>query len=186
MGLEATYKKGVKQGNKKGFVDIFKYMCKFEDVIREFMKVTFKNVQYLDGYFIFGTGINVIHFNLEETPNWKYGVWWNMPKKYYDKETKKYVLPEYIEGHFFAKYEENIIKFEPRTSTIKCDFTIAPNEEQSHLYSVIRNIDFIIKEPYLAFCRDYCLKDYNLEYLSRNKAKKIYKEWQKERRNKNV
>lgn len=184
MGLEAikkNYDKGVKAGDKRGFADKFKLAMKtFENILKEDIKVKFKEVKYLDGYFIFETGTNsVVHFKLEETPGWKYGIWWRIPKKYYSKEEKKMVLPKYVEGHFFAQYEENIGKFKPSASNIECKFSIVPGDKHGSLYSIARNIEFIMKEPYLAFCRDYCYENYNYEYLSRSKAKKIYKKWRK-------
>lgn len=189
MGLEAIkkiYDKGVKEGNKKGFADKFKLAMKtFEKTIKKDINVTFDKVEYLDGYFIFGMGNNsVVHFKLKETPGWKYGIWWDIPEKYYDKESKKRVLPDYVKGAFFAQYEENIDKFKPSASTISCDFTLVPGESHSYLFEISRNIKFIMNEPYLAFCRDACYNDYNHEYLSRRKAKKIYKNWRKEKETK--
>ena len=183
--IEEIYTKGVKSIDKKGFADKFKMAMKtFEKALKEDIKVTFKDVKYLDGYFIFGTGTNsVVHFKLKETPDWLYGIWWNIPKKYYAKEKRKMVLPKFVEGHFFAQYEKNIDKFKPSASTIQCEFSIVPNDNHCSLYEVAKNIEFIIKEPYLAFCRDYCYNDYNHEYLSRNKAKRIYKKWCKEENN---
>lgn len=179
--LKKIYNKGVKEGNKRGFADKFKLaMRTFEKTLKKDIKVTFDKVEYLDGYFIFGMGNNsVVHFKLKDTPGWKYGIWWSIPKKYYDKDTKKMTLPKYVNGSFFAQYEENIDKFKPSASTICCDFTIVPGDSHSYLFEIAQNIKFIINEPYLAFCRDACYNDYNHEYLSRRKAKKIYKDWRK-------
>lgn len=160
MGIKAVtdmYENNVKKNNKKGFADTFKKGMKiFEKLIKQDLEVvTFKNVKYLDGYFIFGMGDNsVVHFNLKETPGWKYGIWWNIPKKYYDKKSKKYILPDYIEGTFFAQYEQNIDKFKPSASSICEEFTIVPNDKfhSNCLYSISEQINYIIKEPYLAFC----------------------------------
>ena len=200
MGLEQLakiYEKGVKEGNKKGFADTFKQAMKtFEKALKEecFNKwnketsttITFQNVKYGDGYFIFGMGDNsVVHFNLKETPGWKYGIWWNLPKKFYDKNTKKYVLPNYVEGTFFAQYEEDIDKFKPSASAICENFTIVPNEKHcfGSVWTIARHIKFIINEPYLAFCRHHLMCDYNTEYLSRAKAKHMYFKYVKEKKN---
>lgn len=185
--IQKIYTDGVKSNDKKGFGDKFKLAMKtFEKAIKKDIKVKFKDVKYLDGYFIFGTGTNsVVHFRLEETPGWLYGIWWSIPKKYYNKKEKKMLLPEYVEGHFFAQYEKNIGKFKPSASTIQCEFSIVPNDNHCSLYNVARNIEFIMKEPYLAFCRDNCFKDYNYEYLSRSEARRIYKRWHKKEYNYN-
>ena len=184
MGLEAIekfYKKSVKEEDKKGFAKKYKDAMKaFIKTISKSQNVTFENIEYLDGYYIFGKGTNsIVHFELKETPNWKYGIWWSIPKKVYNNVEKKMIQPIYVEGIFFAQYKDIIDKFKPSASTIQSSFTIVPEDKYNDIYHIGRYIDFIRTEPYLAFCRDYDFQDYNMEYLSRRKAKHIFKEWKR-------
>ena len=185
--IEEFYKDSVKEQDKKGYAGKFKAAMKaFEKDVSEKAGVTFEEIQYLDGYFIFGKGTNsVVHFKLKETPGWKYGIWWESPKRpYYDKLLKKYIKPEYIEGVFFAQYEKTIDKFKPAASTIQCNFSIVPNkDEYNDLYEIRKNIAFIMEEPYLAFLRSYDGVDYNHTYISRKQAKKEFDLWLKDSKN---
>jgi len=170
--LSDIYTKQVEEADLKGYADLFKKVTDlfFEDLNIDTNDVpfTFTDIEYLNGYFIFGTGTNsVIHFHIKECPGWKFGIWWDEP----EVDTK-------ICGHFFAQYEENIDKFKPSASIIKNDFCIKGltiNYWDTHY--IRKAIEFIMNEPYLAFCRDYYCYDYNETYVSREEAKKIYDDW---------
>lgn len=127
------------------------------------------DIEYLDGYYIFGTGTNsVIHFHLKETPGWKYGIWWNTPK---DDKT-------HITGDIFTQYEENIDKFKPSRSEIAQTLSYWPE----YLFEdvlLLKKLDYIKNEPELAFCKDYYGWD-AYEYHTREDAKREFNKWKRE------
>lgn len=135
--------------------------------------VTIKDVEYFDGYFIFSFGTNsVVHFRIEECPGWLFGVWWGEP----DKDGN-------VPGEFFAQYEETIDKFKPSASEIYEDFCVLFDLGNPHcdMYHIALQIRFIRDEPYLAFCRDYLMWDYNTEYHTREEAKEEFYKFRHER-----
>ena len=134
------------------------------------VQFTFSDVQYLDGYYIYGFGTNsVVHFHINECPGWKFGLWWDIPE---EKDSK------FLNGTVFAQFEETIDKFKPSKSIFNIDFTCdLDGHDFSNLWQVSKMIEFIRKEPYLAFCRDYCEWNYNSEYHTREEAKAVYYEY---------
>lgn len=171
--LTNIYTKQVEEADTKGNSDIWKKATDifFDDInaADEDTIFTFTDIEYLDGYFVFGTGTNsVIHFHVDECPGWKFGIWWGAPED------------DNIKGAFFCQFEEIIDKFKPSASEIHKDFSMAlvnTNDLISNYWDTwyIRKIlEYIKNEPYLAFCRDYCYYDYNETYLSREEAKEIY------------
>ena len=187
--LADMYKKQVIKHDKEGCAENFKKCTElfFRDISNEYaMKdstITFENIEYGDGYFIFGFGTNsVIHFKIKECPGWKFGIWWKMPEK---RSNKKY-----IGGTFFAQFEETIDKFKPTASSIRADIRTAVEnnkmlgiDAQCDCWEAFEQINFIRKEPYLAFCRDYFGWDYNIEYHTRTEAKKAFTDYKKEQKN---
>lgn len=137
------------------------------------------DIEYLDGYFIFGMGTNsVVHFHVDECPGWKFGIWWNEPEKADEAEAFKCDV--------FAQYEETIDKFKPTRSEF-CEvehiyLDTEPNE--FGCFATAEMIDYIRKEPYLAFCRDYCYWNYNREYHSREEAQATFEEYRRKKENK--
>lgn len=133
-------------------------------------RFTVESVEYLDGYFIFAHGTNaVVHFKIKECPGWLFGIWWNEPS------TEK---PDNINGDFFAQYEEAIDKFKPSRSNFCEEISYILSDKNGNWdYSAYRIINFIHKEPYLAFCRDHHGWDYNTEFHSREEAEKVYSKW---------
>lgn len=176
--LADFYENNVKKADKNGYAEKFKQAFKtFQKEIKQFIKpLTFENVKYLDGYFIFGMGTNsIVHFKIKEAPGWLFGIWWSKPKKYKNAETGKYETPLYVDGNFFCQYEDNIDKFKPTYSSIQKDFSILTdwNQEKNGMgleFTIARIIEFIIKQPSLAFCQDYCGWNYNYEYHSKFSA----------------
>lgn len=180
--LNNIYTKQVEENDKKGYADLFKKVTNFffEDINddEDTVNFTFTDIKYLDGYYIFGFGTNsVIHFHIKECPGWKFGIWWHEPK-----DNIK------VPGEWFAQFEETIDKFKPSHSTFIREFTIENKDNINDRYcydvwDIRKDIEFIMNEPYLAFCRDYCSYNYNQTYLSREEAKQVYDEW-RERTNK--
>ena len=135
------------------------------------IKVDFYDLQFDDGYFIFYKGESgVAQFKIKQAPGWLFGLWWN------DK-----VSDTHNQGELFAQYEEIIDKFKPTRSAF-CSSCIGTTEkvpyDEGTLYTEM--VEFIIKEPYLAFYRDYTGEDYNYKYITRKEAKKAYIKWQNE------
>lgn len=171
--IENIYNQAVEEADLNGNADLFKRVTDFffEDLNSDINNVpfTFTDIEYLNGYYIFGMGTNsVIHFHVKECPGWKFGIWWDEPKD-----------DNFIPGRFFAQFEENIDKFKPSASIFYEEFTIDDSQDRYHhsIFKVKEDLEFIKNEPYLAFCRDYCYCDYNKTYVSREEAKKIYDDW---------
>lgn len=166
-----SYKYEVKKADERGLADTFKKCSEifFRDVTNEEIKFNFRDVEYLDGYFLFGMGTNsVVHFHIDECPGWKFGIWWG------DKDENN----NSVSGEFFAQFEDTIDKFKPSASQYCISITIDLDDDNLwSLYDVRDEIKYIANEPYLAFCRDYCYWDYNREYHSREEAKAKYEKW---------
>lgn len=135
------------------------------------LQIDFYDLEFFDGYFIFYRGSSkVAQFKIKQAPGWLFGIWWD-----------NNISEGYNNGELFAQYEENIDKFKPSRSAfcVSCIGTTKriPNEEETNYSDMVK---FIIKEPYLAFYRDYSGVDYNLCYVSKNEAKKAYIKWKNE------
>lgn len=140
-------------------------------------KIDAENVKHGNGYFIFDFGDNsVVHFKVKQAPGWLFGLWWTLPEDYKDFKTHKKKTPHYIKGQLFAQYEENIDKFKPSASANMIEISARPEdkEDDSDAWYASTFINFIIKEPALAFCRDERYWDYNREYHSRREAKRCF------------
>ena len=185
--LKSIYDEGVKDGDKAGYAETFKkcsdtlfaelnqYVVAFaaEDKCFSAEPLHVIDVEYLDGYFIFGFGTNsVVHFHIKECPGWKFGVWWSAPDYKQDiKDTEKR-----IPGQFFAQYEETLDKFKPSRSEICCSIDAYPfgTEPYCDCWKATEYITFIRLEPALAFCRDYFRWDYNTAFHSREEAQNAF------------
>lgn len=174
--LADMYGEHVEKVDAAGYADMLKYCAEqfMENIsgemfLEDLPALHFKDVAYLDGYFLFGTGTNsVVHFHIEECPGWKFGIWWNVPEE--PEKTR-------IEGEFFAQYEDAIDKFKPSASALCEHIHIDQDPKCNDLWGAARMLRFIIKEPSLAFCRDACYWDYNYEYHSREEADEQFKEF---------
>lgn len=182
QALFEMYDAQVAEHDKAGYAQKFKDCTDlfFKDVGEhwhfEEAPIHFTDVEYLDGYFLFGMGTNsVIHFHVAECPGWKFAIWWETPE---DKDDD-----DIITGQFFTQYEETIDKFKPSRSDmcIKIVMRLDVDEPYCEDYVDAANIiNFIKNEPALAFCRDYWGWDYNAEYHTREEAQieyDKYKAW---------
>lgn len=175
--LKEIYQDGVAESDKLGYAEKYKRGTElFFDGInggKDDVPFHFEDVEYLDGYFVFGRGTNsVVHFHVKECPGWLFGIWWKPPKE-------NTADAKYIDGEFFTQFEETIDKFKPSRSEIHAEFTAYPYAEREWcVCDYIKDIlSFIKNEPHLAFCRDYYSWDYNVEFHSREEAKERYEKF---------
>ena len=173
------YNEQVEENDKAGYAKKFKNCAElfFQKVNEEFAlkesPVHFEDIQFLDGYFIFGYGTNsVVHFHIKECPGWLFGIWWTIPDGSNPEQ-------RYISGELFTQYEETLDKFKPSRSCLCTTITAIPDEDDQicSCYTAAKMIAFIRNEPYLAFCRDYCRWNYNEEYHTREEARAKYDEY---------
>ena len=187
-GLAKFYEKCVKEQDAKGFSETYK---KSTDLLFDRIKTElnldlhFEDINYLDGYFIFGHGTNsVVHFHVKEAPGWLGGIWWSPIAT---EETKDKKNPTYetdkLDCELFFQYEEEIDKFKPSASTFGRNFELHFNEGfyDSGFINACADLKFIIKEPYLAFYREMHYADFNHEYISRESAKRYWNRHWKEK-----
>ena len=178
------YNKDVSEGNKKTWGDFFKEATEgifkeMDEEVKEIQdslpSITFENVEYGSGYFIFDFGVNkVVHFNVKEIPGWKFGIWWGEPKLEQDTVSHNpYIRVSY---EMFAQYETAINKFKPEASNIStsCDCTFNSEGKWGLTAGLIDKMIFMYKEPELAFCEHWCGWNYNYEYHTRAEAKKEF------------
>lgn len=177
------YTKSVEKADSAGLAEAYKQATEavFNSLKEKFsFDITITDVEYLDGYFIFGRGTNsVVHFHINETPGWKYGIWWAPIE---DEDTKK-PYTDRVHCSIFAQYEEEIDKFKPSASMICEEFTIDfKHPTANRLWAFVEDIKFIHDEPYLAFYREMNYTDFNREYVSRAKAKSYFERYFKQKR----
>jgi len=200
--LANVYEESLKELNEKGWGDLYKQIVDFilnnlgkryndEDSI----KLTPKDVEYGNGYFIFAHGDNsVITFRIEEIPGWLFGIWLYPPK---DDEDGAISLD------FFSQYEDAIDKFKPSRSylCVNSRFSLKPceNKDSSEEGSEVNTTHKYLQElavmdywdvdkindlliymheyPELAFMQDYEGVDFNREYVDRRKAKRHFERY---------
>ena len=177
QGLFDFYNEAVEELDKKGYAELYKKCAEafFEELSKDNFTAT--DIEYLDGYYIFAYGTNsVVHFHIKECPGWKFAIWWNEPD-----ENK-------ITGEFFTQYEKDIDKFKPSRSsycyTISC-FDYKESVGGFYDWYSSHALKFIKEHPILAWGRDYCGYDYNVEYVNPLKVgfkfyKHIFEEWEEE------
>lgn len=136
------------------------------------------DIEYFDGYFVFDRGRNSItHFHVTECPGWKFGIWWT---PVLENEDDPEEFPKFVEAEIFAQYERTIDKFKPSATmiseTTKVDLSLRGSEYyNNNFFECYLIIKYIRDEPELAYCRNEFYLDYNIEYLSREDAKKKFK-----------
>jgi len=163
--LAEFYKESVKEEDKLGYSEY--YLKAFKLFVEKFNKedklsFTVTDVEYLSGYYIFGSGTNsVVHFHVKECPGWKFGVWFTGSKDDYGTA---------IKGNFFCQYEECIDKFKPTASVYFDEFSVRFDEDGesyvSSTWKIYKILRFIKQHPLRAWASDYCGYNYNLEYVS--------------------
>lgn len=175
--LKGAYEAEVKRQDEKHDPEILKRATNevFEALKKEIKEdISFTDIEYSDGYFFFPMGSNtVVQFHIPECPGWLFGIWWRFESESIAK------------GELFAQYEANIDKFKPSASQLCQKIQVSWGKTSSTsftttVYEAAWMIQYIIKEPYLAFCRDYNYWDYNREYHSREEAKAVFDQWKKE------
>jgi len=185
------YKDSVAEQDEKGYAETYKACAeRFFRVVASMYaelhnkEIHFSDIEYLDGYYIFGHGTNtIVHFHVDEIPGWLFAIWWGEPKKgdsIYDQR-------KFVKGTFFTQYEATLNKFKPSRSAIKVEIEQVIEGDQEELddwfggtcCGLCDTIKFMIDEPYLAFCRDYYCYDYNIKAVSRREAKKMFNKWKK-------
>lgn len=174
-GIVKVYEDAVKEKDKKGYADLFKKAAKilFKNIEKELDFKVLKPV-FLDGYFIFGTGTNsVVHFYIDKIPGWKFGIWWKEPNA--EENPNDSIIG--VQGEFFCQFEETIDKFKPSASSITSTIYVYL-KDNSLDWELKRILEFINKEPELAFCRDYRFWD-EWEYHTRQEAKKEFAKYKK-------
>lgn len=180
-----------KKLNKKGYPGIYKTLAQelFDLINRDLFEfpienqygkdicssIEFYDIKYKDSY----DGDNsIVDFKVKECPDWKFRVCWE-PKVGEDKKDKRLL----VEGKFFCCYELLEDKFNYYNSNMKCKLDCHQakkgNLKDWIIYSSDARaiIEFIIKEPYLAFCREYCRWDYNKQYHDRRSAQNKFEKW---------
>ena len=183
--LVKMYTDQVKKADRIGYAKIFKkctevfFRCVNEDLEPSTeLRFHFTDISFRDGYYIFGFGTNsVVHFHVAECPGWLFGIWWSTP----DEDD----VNKYITGEIFAQYEETLDKFKPSRSPFRETIRVSKGEkgEYTECFTLLAEqiFEFIHKEPYLAFCRDFCFWDYNREFHSREEAAAKYIEYCEQR-----
>lgn len=183
------YTESVKKADAVGLAEVYKQATAMVfDALRAEcgFDITITDVEYLDGYFIFGRGTNsVVHFHIKETPGWKYGIWWEPVSKSEDvsDEAHEEYHTDRLHCDIFAQYEEEIDKFKPSASMVCEEFGLYfASPTANRLWAFASDIKFIHDEPYLAFYREMHYTDFNREYVSRAKAKAYFEKHFKQKR----
>ena len=190
-GIADFYEESVKKSDAAGLADVYKQATDIvfnalKKELKDYRKfdITIEDIDYLDGYFIFGTGTNsVVHFHIKETPGWKYGIWWSpVEKKDSTKENPMYETDR-LHCSIFTQYEEEIDKFKPSASMVVDEFDVYLDRASTHFaWDFAQDVKFIHDEPYLAFYREMHYSDFNKEYVSRAKAKSYFERHFKQKR----
>lgn len=178
------YTESVNKADAAGLAEVYKQAT---DMVFDSLKkqidfdITVTDVEYLDGYFIFGMGTNsVVHFHIKETPGWKYGIWWSPVER--PEDTEEYYTDR-LHCSIFAQYEEEIDKFKPSASMVCVEFTVNLKSPTTNVaWEFARDIEFIHDEPYLAFYREMHYTNFNREYISRAKAKAYFEKHNKQKK----
>lgn len=126
-----------------------------------------------------------VKFRVEEAPGWLFGIWWKTvideeatrKASRFRKELKYKFKDNDVVGEVFGQYEEEIDKFRPSYSEFCEEINYYEVDDRVDMigdYSVFQMIQFIIKEPYLAYYKELKCVDYNKEYVRRDTAKKYF------------
>ena len=163
------YNKQVKDQDAKGTAE--KFSTAAQKIFKRLGKYGFtvEDIEFLDGYFIFGMGNSVVHFHIKETPEWLYGIW-------FEEEDETHVKAEW-----FCQFESLIDKFKPRASTITGEVSISLESLiVPWLCDFKETIEYIKNHPALAWYRDNYYINFNTFYISEEDAQKEYEIFLKE------
>lgn len=179
--VEEADKAGYADGYKKAAETVFKSLEIVGDYGVDTESYKARDIEYLDGYFIFGKGTNsVVHFYIDKCPGWKFGIWWDSVKeKAKGKNTVSFMT---ITGTLFCQFEKTIDKFKPTASAFTTSLYIDFYNNGAVQYSAKQFkeiLSYIKKEPYLAFYKNWNSTDFNREHIIRKQAKEFYKKWKK-------
>lgn len=190
-GIVDIYEESVKKSDEAGLAEVYKQATdKAFECLKNFLSmykdfnITIEDVEYLDGYFIFGTGTNsVVHFHVKETPGWKCGIWWEpVETKESTKENPMYETNR-LRCRIFTQYEEEIDKFKPSASMFVEECTFYLDDTSNYgLWDFAKDIKFIHDEPYLAFYREMHYTNFNHEHITRAKAKSYFERYFKQKK----
>ena len=117
--LVDIYNASVEKADSAGFATVYKQATDivFNNLKEELtqlykLNITITDVEYFDGYYLFGMGTNsVVHFHIKETPGWKYGIWWSpVARQDFTEENPTYENDR-LRCNLFTQYEEEIDKF---------------------------------------------------------------------------
>jgi len=182
------YTEAVEKADKAGLSEVYKQATgmAFAALNKECsFGITVEDIEYLDGYFIFGKGTNsVVHFHIKETPGWKYGIWWEPVRKSECEDDEAYneYHTDCLRCKIFTQYEDEIDKFKPSASMVSDEFIMSLKcFTDSYFWSFAQDIEFIHNEPYLAFYREMHYTDFNREFVSREEAKRFFKKHTREK-----
>lgn len=101
------------------------------DVLSSMKRLTVKDIEFSDGYFLMDFGISSVgYFNIEETPDWRYGIW-------LDREGEGYQI--------FGEHRLLIDKFKPSRTYLSY---YSASSLQDHVLK-------IIERPVLYFADAY-------------------------------
>lgn len=185
------YEESVKKSDEAGLAEVYKQATDLvfnalKKELKDYRKfdITIEDIEYLDGYFIFGMGTNsVVHFHIKETPGWKYGIWWSPVSKQDSTEENPMYETDRLHCSIFTQYEEEIDKFKPSASMVTDKFDVYLDSTSTDFaWEFAQDIKFIHDEPYLAFYREMHYSDFNKEYVSRAKAKSYFERHFKQKR----
>lgn len=188
--LVDIYNASVEKADSAGFATVYKQATDivFNNLKEELtqlykLNITITDVEYFDGYYLFGMGTNsVVHFHIKETPGWKYGIWWSpVARQDFTEENPTYENDR-LRCNLFTQYEEEIDKFKPSASMIAEELTIHLDETlKDSVWRFAQDVKFIHDEPYLAFYREMHYSDFNREHISRAEAKSYFKRYLKKK-----
>ena len=117
--------------------------CEFDTYNKS---ITISNIEYRNGYFLFYMGKNsVVHFDIDELPEWKFGVWWKVPK---DKNIST------IKGTLFAQLADGIDKFKPTNSNICIEFEVSVGDYSISVETdeIFEQLNYMLVHRYACIC----------------------------------
>lgn len=190
QGLLDFYNESVAEYDKLNLAELFKDATdKLLKHIAEYfaadgISFTPYDIEFSDGYFIFGHGTNsVVRFRIKEAEGWLAGIWWSAPSK---EQTKTYQGPV-INCELFCQFEETIDKFKPSYSIFEKEFVWQLKEDNKNLdadFAADKVFRLMLTYPYLAWFRDVHHTNFNIEYISNEEAIAAYNVYRMEEKEK--